>query len=212
MIYDLLLPSLLNIRFGTPGSNIISIFSYLFAVVSIIANIFLVAKVLNILFKIEKCSEDKLESTHLKSIFKSWLALRENLKEEISKIRRFTPELTTIADILTCFCVVFFWTNGILQLIPIILLKGFVVGLIFKNPFKSKVEYLVTLVNEGSILICLIGLFLSESTQARLVPRQNIYGWTLIISVILTIGFNLCIALYELYSDWKDKKSKKNQN
>jgi hypothetical protein len=113
MIYDLFLPSMVNLRFGSPTTPIVSVISWIVSIGTIFINILLMAKVLNLLFKIEKSREDKIESTHLKSIYKNWLDLRENLREGINKMRRFTPEIMTITDILTCFVLVLFYKNGI---------------------------------------------------------------------------------------------------
>jgi hypothetical protein len=65
-------------------------------------------------------------------------------------------------------------------------------------------------VNESGMLTCLVGLFLSEVTAngISLLGRHNAFGWTLIVSVILTIFFNLVIAIVELYQNWKNRNKK----
>lgn len=213
MIYDLFLPSLLNIRFGLPNSKVISIISFLVSIASVTIVIGLTVFVIKLLLKMEKSKNDKIESTHLKYIYKDWLELRENMAEKISRLRSFTPEIMMVTDILTCFSLVLFYKWGIAQVLPIILLKGLIIYLVCKQVFKSKIEWAITVVNETGVMVCLTGLAINEmlGRSMSLKGRHNVFGWGLIISILLTILFNLLIAMAELYGSVKTMCGMKNK-
>lgn len=210
MIFDLFMPAMINNRFGSL-SQPLSLISKLFALFTTAVIIYLAYFVIRILLKIEKSSKDKVESTHLKHIWNPWLELRESILEETDFLRKFTPEIMMICDLLTCTAIVLFYSNGLVQIIPVFLFKLAVVILLGKNSFKSKKEWIISLVNEAGILGCLLGLTFSEiiGDGINFKTRYKVLGTSIIGVILLTIAFNLLIAIAELYFYYKAYKLRK---
>ena len=66
------------------------------------------------------------------------------------------------------------------------------------------------MVNEGGVLVCLVGLLVSEvaGRGVSLEMRHNGFGWTIISAILVVIGFNLVIGVVELYNYIKENCTK----
>jgi hypothetical protein len=111
MLLDLFLASVLNIH-SLDWSSFGQVFSHAVSLAFLIGYLYMVAKIVKIMVSLELSKKDKIESTHIKTIYKKWLFLRTPIKSTAPTIARFTPEYIMVSDTITCFVLVLSQRNG----------------------------------------------------------------------------------------------------
>lgn len=93
-----------------------------------------------------------LSAQELKKLmrFKNWMTSRHNLKEDLDLPYKYLPELIGVGEIICCVTLVVFYKHFLLQILPIMILKGglFIIHLKKKDLYDSKLEYWANIINE----------------------------------------------------------------
>ena len=107
-------------------------------------DIFIVKKFKN------KHSNLPMEEQIIAKRFLTWMNSRSNFKEELKTPYKYLPEIIGFGETICCFALVIFHNYFLLQILPIMLLKGFLIILHFKKKdiYTERLEQLTNLINE----------------------------------------------------------------
>jgi hypothetical protein len=109
LLLDIVMSSMVNIFFMGHSAPL-AILHHVVSVIALGLFLTLVYRVIKIMIDYEQKKKDKVEGTHVKTKFKSWLFLRVPVREDAKLFSRFTPEAYMVHDVLLCIILVVF--NG----------------------------------------------------------------------------------------------------
>jgi hypothetical protein len=147
----------------------------------------------------EKAKKDKVLSTHVKTKFKKWLFLRIDIREDCSSFVRFIPEYLLVHEYFVCVFLVIFYKNGIMQIVPILLMKVFIIGILLKKPFTEWLDQWMITVNEIFFSLIMVGMILMTSANLDAETRHKTIGMGMIILYLLLMIFNTVLAFISCY-------------
>lgn len=151
---------------------------------------------------LQKSEEKKVER------FKQWMGTRENFKSNLVSPYKYLPELRSLGEALCCFFLVFGYTHFLVQVLPIIALKSFLLYCHFKNKhlYTDKSEHTINLGNEILVLsvsvVFLIYYWIDDLISPQI--RYNIFGNVMILILILMMLFNLIYGVKTIIISIKD--------
>lgn len=141
--------------------------------------------------------------------FKQWMGTRDNFEDNLVFPYKYLPELTSLGELLCCFFLIFGYKYFLVQIFPIIILKGLLVYWHFKNKhlYVERSEHTVNLVNEVIILLVsvvfLIYYFVSDVISPQ--ARYNIFGNIMIAFFLLMMLFNLIVGIIAIIMSIKKR-------
>jgi hypothetical protein len=139
MVLDLAMGAMVNLNFMA-WNSFMTILHHLLSLASLAAIGYLSYFLISILVNLEIKKRDKVESTHVKTKFKKWLFLRVPIKETAKLLPSFTPENYLVHDIFICVFLVLFNGMAVVQILTLILMKGYIFGCLITFPMKELPE------------------------------------------------------------------------
>lgn len=159
-------------------------------------DIFLVKKYKN------KHSSLPPEEVRIAKRFLTWMESRSNLKEELKLPYKYLPEIIAVGETFCCFSLVIFNNYFLLQIVPLMLLKGSIVLMHLKRRdlYTERLEYLTNITNEAVLFIIsvcfVVYFFVGKGVGVQ--DQYKYFGNPIIWLFLSILLFNIVIGIVEL--------------